>query len=165
VTHNSIADAGNSDGNEIADDDATMLASEIDYENFSLDSDDELGEDDATMLADSTALSEFVKNETESVDETVEQPRIVDDGDTVEQPGFEELSLEEDSLSFGDDEFGDSDAADGDSDSDVATKLDLARAYIEMSDPDGARSILNEVLEEGDAAEQAEAKRLIGKLG
>ena len=33
-----------------------------------------------------------------------------------------------------------------------------------MSDPDGARSILNEVLEEGGAAEKAEAKRLLEQL-
>jgi FimV-like protein len=31
----------------------------------------------------------------------------------------------------------------------VATKLDLAQAYIDMGDNDGARDILNEVLTEG----------------
>jgi FimV-like protein len=35
--------------------------------------------------------------------------------------------------------------------SEVATKLDLARAYIDMGDPEGARSILNEVLSEASA--------------
>ncbi|MCC7490677.1 MAG: hypothetical protein IT485_13630 [Gammaproteobacteria bacterium] len=43
----------------------------------------------------------------------------------------------------------------------VGTKLDLARAYIEMGDPDGARSILNEVLEEGDQAQRQEARQLL----
>jgi pilus assembly protein FimV len=52
---------------------------------------------------------------------------------------------------------------DGD-DSDIGTKLDLARAYIEMSDPEGARSILSEVLEEGDSSEQDEARRLLEQL-
>ncbi|CAN5359352.1 motility hub landmark protein FimV [soil metagenome] len=42
----------------------------------------------------------------------------------------------------------------------VGTKLDLARAYLDMGDPDGANSILQEVLEEGDAAQREEAQRL-----
>lgn len=46
----------------------------------------------------------------------------------------------------------------------VATKLDLARAYIEMGDPDGARSILEEVLQEGDAAQKSEAQGLIQRI-
>jgi pilus assembly protein FimV len=47
----------------------------------------------------------------------------------------------------------------------VGTKLDLARAYIDMGDPDGARSILEEVLEEGDDSQQAEARQLLDSLG
>ena len=43
----------------------------------------------------------------------------------------------------------------------VGTKLDLARAYVDMGDPDGARSILNEVLEEGDPAQRQEARQLL----
>lgn len=46
----------------------------------------------------------------------------------------------------------------------VGTKLDLARAYIDMGDPDGARSILNEVLEEGDGPQQQEARKLLDEL-
>ena len=46
----------------------------------------------------------------------------------------------------------------------VATKLDLARAYVEMGDPEGARSILDEVLEEGDDEQKAEAQELISQL-
>ncbi len=46
----------------------------------------------------------------------------------------------------------------------VGTKLDLARAYVDMGDPDGARSILNEVLEEGDSAQRQEARRLLDEL-
>lgn len=47
----------------------------------------------------------------------------------------------------------------------VATKLDLAKAYEEMGDKDGAREILQEVIKEGDAQQQAEATELLGKLG
>jgi pilus assembly protein FimV len=48
--------------------------------------------------------------------------------------------------------------------SEVGTKLDLARAYMDMGDPEGARSILDEVLEEGSATQRNEAERLIAAL-
>jgi pilus assembly protein FimV len=48
--------------------------------------------------------------------------------------------------------------------SEVGTKLDLARAYMDMGDPDGARSILQEVLGEGSASQKQEAQRLIETL-
>ncbi|MDX8379624.1 MAG: FimV/HubP family polar landmark protein [Gallionella sp.] len=46
----------------------------------------------------------------------------------------------------------------------VATKLDLAKAYQEMGDDVGAREILDEVMIEGDAAQQQDAQLLISKL-
>ena len=46
----------------------------------------------------------------------------------------------------------------------VGMKLDLARAYIDMGDSEGARSLLEEVVEEGDNNQQQEAKSLIGGL-
>ncbi|MCU0975253.1 MAG: hypothetical protein MUC71_02945 [Steroidobacteraceae bacterium] len=48
--------------------------------------------------------------------------------------------------------------------SEVGTKLDLARAYVDMGDPDGARSILEEVLKEGSVSQRQEAQRLIDGL-
>ena len=46
----------------------------------------------------------------------------------------------------------------------VATKLELAKAYVEIGDSDGAKDILNEVAREGSPAQQAEAKKLIAGL-
>ncbi|MDO3722333.1 FimV/HubP family polar landmark protein [Marinobacter sp. chi1] len=46
----------------------------------------------------------------------------------------------------------------------AATKLDLARAYIEMGDADGARDILEEVSLEGDEEQKAEAQDLLKNL-
>lgn len=46
----------------------------------------------------------------------------------------------------------------------VGTKLDLAKAYIDMEDKDGARMLLNEVLEEGNATQKQEAQELMGQL-
>jgi pilus assembly protein FimV len=46
----------------------------------------------------------------------------------------------------------------------VGTKLDLARAYIDMGDPEGARSILDEVMEEGNEAQKGEASELLSQI-
>lgn len=46
----------------------------------------------------------------------------------------------------------------------VQTKLDLAQAYMEMGDAEGARSILNEVLAEGDETHKQVAQELLSKL-
>ncbi len=47
----------------------------------------------------------------------------------------------------------------------VNTKLDLARAYLEMGDREGAREILQEVLGEGDVQQKAEADKLMADAG
>jgi pilus assembly protein FimV len=46
----------------------------------------------------------------------------------------------------------------------VATKLDLAKAYQEMGDQAGAREILDEVLRDGDASQKATAQALMQQL-
>ena len=47
----------------------------------------------------------------------------------------------------------------------VATKLDLAKAYEEMGDKDGARELLREVVKDGDTAQRGTAEQLLAKLG
>lgn len=47
----------------------------------------------------------------------------------------------------------------------IGTKLDLARAYIDMGDIDGARSMLQEVEVEGAEVQRQEARRLLDSLG
>ena len=47
---------------------------------------------------------------------------------------------------------------------DVQTKFDLAKAYQEMGDKDGAREILTEVLQEGDAEQKTAAKSVLSSL-
>ncbi len=46
----------------------------------------------------------------------------------------------------------------------VSTKLDLARAYVDMGDKEGAREILQEVLKEGATEQQEEARKLLAEL-
>ena len=47
----------------------------------------------------------------------------------------------------------------------LSTKLDLARAYMDMGDDDGARQILEEVLAEGTDELKAEASELLDRIG
>lgn len=65
---------------------------------------------------------------------------------------LEETSADEDPL----DALGLLDSAD-----EVETKLDLARAYIDMDDVDGAKEILSEVAKEGSEQQRTEAEELL----
>ena len=58
----------------------------------------------------------------------------------------------------------DDDLDDLDFDEDASSKLDLARAYVDMGDNDGARALLNEVALEGDSEQIQEANELLEKL-
>ncbi|MGZ9737988.1 FimV/HubP family polar landmark protein [Pseudomonas sp. GNP012] len=80
--------------------------------------------------------------------------------------------LESLSNSIGEPTFTEADAAlDGDDEFDflsgtdeAATKLDLAQAYIDMGDSDGARDILNEVVSEGSDEQKSEAREMLSRL-
>jgi pilus assembly protein FimV len=56
---------------------------------------------------------------------------------------------------------GDGELADMD---EVSTKLDLARAYIDMGDPDGAKNILDEVMDEGNDDQKDEARGIMAQM-
>jgi pilus assembly protein FimV len=82
----------------------------------------------------------------------------------------EETRKEEpaESVEFSLDESGETEEIPGeellDNSDEVGTKLDLARAYLDMGDPEGARSILEEVLEEGDDNQKREAEDLFAQI-
>jgi pilus assembly protein FimV len=46
----------------------------------------------------------------------------------------------------------------------IDTKLDLARAYLDMGDPDGARAMLDEVMQEGTQMQKDVARTLLAKI-
>ena len=46
----------------------------------------------------------------------------------------------------------------------IGTKLDLAKAYLDMGDPEGARSMLDEVMAEGNDAQKGEARKLLAEI-
>ncbi|MGF0333577.1 FimV/HubP family polar landmark protein [Ectopseudomonas toyotomiensis] len=110
-------------------------------------------------------------------DETPAQPAVAPDSFAAQ---LDEVTAELDQLST---DFEEPQAAplapanslsadlDGDDDFDflsgtdeTATKLDLARAYIDMGDTEGARDILDEVIAEGSDAQQQEAREMIAKM-
>jgi len=86
------------------------------------------------------------------------------DESTAEQPGPGSADTAEiPTLSLAPDEMGD-DLHEARTMTEVGTKLDLARAYVDMGDPAGARSILEEVLDEGDESQQQQAQQLLDSL-
>jgi pilus assembly protein FimV len=110
-------------------------------------------------LDDLTAALEV----SEAIGDTVEQQR---DDATVEQPRPRSVMDDDDdgaTLSLGPDDMSD-DLHDARTMTEVGTKLDLARAYVDMGDPGGARSILEEVLDEGDDAQRQQAQQLLDSL-
>ena len=146
---------------------------------LSLDIDDLSLEMDDTVT-DTTADTETAAEQEPSIDFSELEIEDLDESDSVETTDLEidtvsesepepelELTTESESVSELElsEELESSDIDDAMLGMDeVATKLDLAKAYIDMGDPDGARAILDEVLTEGSDAQQTEAKGLIDQL-
>lgn len=80
--------------------------------------------------------------------------------DNLSDAPDDELDLSEDFTDEDDEELVIAADANG-----MSTKLDLARAYIDMGDDDGARQILEEVVAEGSDAIKAEAQELLDRIG
>jgi pilus assembly protein FimV len=142
----------------------------LDFDVSSLDFNlDEGGAAEATDTAEAVAEEEGgldfdlegLGSGTAESEAAAEEPAL-DMGDlSMEEPAAAE-SAETESLGdlgdeLGDDAFGEVD--------EVGTKLDLAKAYVDMGDGDGARSILDEVLEEGDDAQKQQAQELLAQIG
>lgn len=79
-------------------------------------------------------------------------PALNEQADTEGEIDLEQLAAADDEFDFlaGTDE--------------CATKLDLARAYIDMEDIDGARELLQEVVQEGSDQQKADARELMNNL-
>ncbi|WP_339615534.1 FimV/HubP family polar landmark protein [uncultured Gilvimarinus sp.] len=140
----------------------------------------DLAEDDADDFDLDKAMDDFdlasmdedMADLDAAADNTVAEPAGLDDDDTFEQ-ALGDLDTEASADASELDDLPELDADDADlddedldflTDSDeVTTKLDLARAYIDMGDLDGARDILSEVSEEGNEEQKAEALSLLDK--
>ncbi len=74
----------------------------------------------------------------------------------LEEFSFEPSPVAAESAIASSDGFLDADAS--------STKLELARAYLDMGDVEGARGMLEEVVSEGNPGQRAEAKRLLDEI-
>ncbi len=101
---------------------------------------------------------------TEAPAESAEQEEVLDFGlDTAESDAAtKSTNLDDFGLDLGD--F-DVDGADfGDGLDEIGTKLDLATAYVEMGDADGAREMLEEVMSGGDESQKQKAQQLMQQI-
>jgi pilus assembly protein FimV len=118
------------------------------------------------MTADIDALS---GDESEGVEPTEasetlnleadNEPDLRRDQDTSTASNLNISDANDDAVVTADDELNFFEESD-----EVSTKLDLAKAYIDMGDREGAEDILNEVMEEGDERQKSDAKVLIENL-
>ncbi|MBF8703452.1 FimV/HubP family polar landmark protein [Pseudomonas putida] len=123
---------------------------------FDLPSDFDLSlslEDDSPAAKSFASELDDVNAELDKLSQSLESPSLephFTSEDALAQPEPEPL----DDLDF--DFFSGSD--------EVATKLDLARAYIDMGDNQGARDILDEVVRDGDDSQRQEAEDMLSRL-
>ena len=172
------------------DDDSFDFEDDLDLD-LDLDLDDDLELDDDFDLDDHLELDDdFDLDDELELDDNLESDVDLgeDLGEDVEVS--ESLSLEDDALELSpEDSDSDPDEAlaaeaaldtDDDNDAfeidlsdldldldleeDIETKLDLARAYIDMGDKEGARGVLQEVSREGNESEIAKAKELFESI-
>ena len=115
---------------------------------------DTQGEVPANLTAETDALLEADFSGLE-IEDSAESPAVADDLDLSADFADSGLSLS------GDDE----DLVIAAESNGMSTKLDLARAYLDMGDEDGARQILEEVAAEASDALKAEAEELLGRIG
>ena len=128
----------------------------LDNEEFA----DELKPDSVEFTPPELADDESLLSEAD----IAEMDSVEPDAVHVEQDNALEFDLEGIDLGTEEEEMelpGDGELADLD---EVSTKLDLARAYLDMGDPDGARSILGEVIEEGSDDQRSEAQQILDKI-
>ncbi len=160
-------DVEDSSDSEHADSELAESADDVSVE--------EAGEEAGEEVAHETPESDI------SADSVDEIPADVDELVTASDSEDENVSEDLEALMSGDDDLaGGSDliggidldelaAADDEFDflagtDECATKLDLARAYVDMEDIDGAKELLQEVVQEGTDAQKQEAKDLMDKL-
>ncbi len=172
-------DLGVDDGEELSLDEAMELGdadldldldaaleevapAEEEEDEIDLDLDDEIDldfDDDTSDELDSTQKLDSDELDLDGDDDGIE----LDLGD-------DDLDLGDDDLGLGDDDLeidlgDDDDLGELNLDEDASSKLDLARAYIEMGDNDGAKALLEDVINEGDDQQISEANELLGKIG
>ncbi len=153
------------DGQDELDDfDLDSIAAELDAEEAAGLSSEEINL--SNNVAEMDAAEETTLNIGEMAPDEEEADDVIDDLDLSGLDDDSEMLVE---MSSGDDpdasiltDLSESElvSLDVDEAGEVDTKIDLARAYMDMGDPDGAKDILDEVLAEGNDSQKAEAQKL-----
>lgn len=157
-------------------DDSPMMATSLDLSDISLDLE---GADDAPPAVETTpAAGEDtpVVEETEAKGELDDAPPVFDEpapsdtrksvSDEASQEDDMMASLSKSVVTSLTDSRSMPDMPDDDELSqEVDTKLELARAYEEMGDAEGARELLEEVIRDGNDAQQEQARAVFARLG
>ncbi|MNO70956.1 hypothetical protein D3C76_618570 [compost metagenome] len=157
---------------DLADEPASLAGVSAEEFSFDLDGDaavpqaSELPDDfDLSLASDASLMAEGETPALQSDEADAELDRLVESvGEPQDEASpfvSEQAPVSVSSLDDGesDDEFDFLSGAD-----EAATKLDLARAYIDMGDAEGARDILGEVIAEGNDNQQQEARELLGRI-
>lgn len=138
---------------------------ELDALNKDFDSDNDSNDDSSgNETISGTPSGESITDDVQELD--LQAGKKSGDDDTSLDDDLEWLSNIDDEISLDDDSSGEMEddnlISDG---NEVDTKLDLAKAYIDMDDKESARGILTEVVGEGNAEQKREAEELIQQIG
>jgi pilus assembly protein FimV len=105
---------------------------------------------------------EFEQDSPKAPDDTTQKSHSLDEFSKLESSFADiDLDLGEESKKASGIEYSDDDNTHW---QEVATKIDLAKAYLEMDDQEGAKEILEEVLREGDSEQQAAARSMLDEI-
>lgn len=162
---NEFAAADNSEAEDISEaidaEKAETAGADNDLDDDLLAFDTAFGEQDDNQTEHNDAPLELDINEQQASEQSLSfDEEVQPAADETESDETEPFNLSEDDdtpdLEFDIGELDDIDEAE--------TKLDLAAAYVDMGDPDGARSILNEVLVEGNDEQKDRANEILNTL-
>ena len=157
--------SGLDDGNETAASDDLGLDLDIGASDVSAEESDGLPDMDATMQMPKRGNLEKDEAE-EEMDATMKMPKQGSEPAASKEELDLEFIMEED-----DDESDKTimvpkskDSAEQSADDEIATQLDLAKAYVELGDTENAKTILNEILEAGNESQRKQAEELLGQI-
>lgn len=150
---------------EFADSGDSAGTDGTDVENDAAPLDEELGLEDALSGEEPADPEETVAGAEAVEEELPELGADAESDEANEEPPVASTAAASKSADIDESDLGDDDDFDFLSGTDEAsTKLDLARAYVEMGDVDGARDILEEVALEGNEEQKTEAQDLLKNL-
>ena len=157
------SDTSGDEVTEVGDVDIDFGLEEESVREDSASADEEISLD---LTEDAALLDMDLGEEKPDTEEPVAEEPVLEEQASESEPVAESIaddiaSVEVDSEQADDDDFDLSSLDDVD---EISTKLDLARAYLDMGDHEGTRGILEEVIADGNDEQKKEAADLMAKL-